>query len=80
MRYSFEMIDPGKEMTLEYLINDCAELWLNGVKVAQLSGEGFPKQISLPKEMLISGVNLLAINCKNTDIMSENVMLDLRMI
>ena len=76
VRYSFEMIDPGNEIALEYLINDSAELWLNGVKVAQLRGEGFPKRIALPKDLLISGVNLLAINCKNTDIMSENVMLD----
>ena len=74
------MVDSAKEITPEYLINDNAELWLNGVKVAQLSGEGFPKRISLPEDLLISGVNLLAINCKNTDIMSENVMLDLRMI
>lgn len=80
VRYSFEMVDIGNEIILEYLINDCADLWVNGVKVAHLSGDGFPKRISLPKDLLISGINLLAINCKNTDIMSENVMLDLRMI
>lgn len=79
VRYEFEYGESGDVPVLKYVVNDSAELYLNGISILEMTASESPQSFVLPHELLVSGVNMIAVKCFNES-RSEDVVLDLEVL
>ena len=79
VRYEFEYGKSGDAPVLKYVVNDSAELYLNGISILEMTASKSPQSFVLPHELLVSGLNLIAVKCFNES-RSEDVVLDVEVL